>query len=189
MSGEEIMSFLKKRSDVLDGVVITGGEPLMHEEIIQFAMDIKDLGYMLKIDTNGAFPEQITKLLELGIVDYWAMDIKNSDSLYLYTAGIKAQTLTTQINTLQKIHKSIDLIMGFATDYELRTTFVPGFHNKESVESLGRMIKGAKRFYIQNFRNGKTLDASFRFKNGFTPDELLEFKVIIEKYVEEVVIR
>lgn len=131
----------------------------------------------------------VEKLITEGCVDYWAMDIKNSEELYEETSGAKVD--------LGKIKKSIKLIMNQSkpigsceTNYEFRTTFVPGLHTIESAGGIGKLVAGAKTFVIQNFQNGKMIDEKcFRETRSFTDKELVEFKGVLEKYVEQVAIR
>ncbi len=205
-----ILEFLKKRKGLLDALVITGGEPLLHNDLLPFVQKVKDLGFLVKIDTNGSFPNEIQKYLDLGIVDYWAMDIKNSEERYFETNGLvgaglvpaRQRTTTRVVPTGETCHselvsgsrlfdikKSISLIMNSGADYEFRTTVVPGLHDEESMRGIGELIKGAQKFYIQNFRAGKTLDKAYENKVSFTPAELSAFKKIMEEYVEKVEVR
>lgn len=185
---DEVLEFLKERVGKLDGVVFCGGEPLIQHGIIEAITSVKKLGFKVKIDTNGGRPDVIRELLKLGVVDYWAMDIKNSEELYGETAGVKID--------LAKINESIRLIRGedpivpCETSYEFRTTFVPGLHSEDSVDAMGKLINGSKKFFIQNFRKGKVIDQNrFSETRSFTEAELLGFKAIMEKYVEIVTIR
>lgn len=198
---EYVLDFLSNRKGKLDALVITGGEPLLHKDLLPFLRKVKELGFLVKVDTNGSFPDEIQKYLDLGIVDYWAMDIKNSEERYLETAGlnnvgtglvpVQNRTTTRVVPTdmLQNIKQSISLIKNSGVDYEFRTTVVPSLHDEESMRGIGELIKGARKFYIQNFRAGKTLDKSYENKRSFTPDELSVFKKIMEEYVEQVEIR
>jgi pyruvate formate lyase activating enzyme len=195
----EIFEYLKLRKNMLDGVVFSGGECLLDSEIIAWIKEAKSLGYDIKIDTNGSFPEKIAELIKLGIVDYWAMDIKSDKDTYFNVAGLEHNSAQHRSNSktsdslvetrLTNILKSIDLIMKSGVDYEFRTTFVPGLHTPASAKGIGELIKGAKRFYIQNFRAGNVLDSAYASKNGFTDAQLEEFRSIISKYVSDVYIR
>lgn len=141
---EEILDFLSKRKGLLDGACITGGEPLMHNDIIDFIKRVKELGYKVKVDTNGTFPERLGELIKAHLVDYVAMDIKNSKEKYAKTAGIDDISLFN-------IEKSIDLLKLSDIDYEFRTTVVREFHEKEDIERIARLIAGAKGYFLQNF--------------------------------------
>ena len=148
---DEILSYLNRRRGILDGVCISGGEPLIHgEEIFTLMHKIKELGYLIKLDTNGYLPERLKEALERGLVDYVAMDIKNCLKKYPKTAGIPS------VNT-ENIKKSIEIIMSCGVDYEFRTTVTQELHNPEDFVQIGKLIKGAKRYYIQNFSDSGNL--------------------------------
>lgn len=149
-SEEEILGFISKRRGLLDGVCITGGEPLMHIGMAEFIRKIKDMGYKVKVDTNGTFPERLKELLENKLVDYVAMDIKNCKEKYAQTAG------TENIN-LSDIEKSINILKSSDIDYEFRTTVVSEFHTKEDIRSIAEWIGGAKRYFLQNFEDSGNL--------------------------------
>jgi anaerobic ribonucleoside-triphosphate reductase activating protein len=149
-SEEEILNFLEKRKGLLDGVCITGGEPLLNADIAEFIAKIKDLGYKVKLDTNGTFPEKLKVLLEKHLVNYVAMDIKNSKEKYAKTAGIK------DIN-LSDIEKSINILKSSDIDYEFRTTVVKEFHTESDIEKIAEWIKGAKGYFLQNFEDSGNL--------------------------------
>lgn len=145
ISEEEFFSFLSKRKGILDGVCITGGEPLLQNDIIPFIERIHSMGFAVKLDTNGSFYERLKEIISLKIVDYVAMDIKNSKEKYSETAGIK--------DTCENIFKSIELIMNSGIDYEFRTTVVKELHSEEDILSIAKSISGAKRYFLQNFRD------------------------------------
>ncbi len=140
---QEILSFLEKRSGVMDGVSITGGEPLMHKGLEDFLVKVKALGYDVKIDTNGSYPEMLKALVNKGLVNYVAMDIKNTKEKYDLTSGVSAQ--------MEKIEQSIDFLLGAGVDYEFRTTVTAELHTVEDIEQIAKRICGAKRYFIQNF--------------------------------------
>ena len=148
----EVFKILKKRSKVIDAVAITGGEPLLQKDLLNFIKKVKKLGFLVKIDTNGTFPEKIENLLDY--VDYWAIDVKNSKNKYAKTVGAKVK--------IGDILKSIEIIKKRAKDYEFRTTCVPGFHNKKSFEEIGKMVEGANKFYLQNYNFSEVI-APFMF--------------------------
>ncbi|NLE30993.1 anaerobic ribonucleoside-triphosphate reductase activating protein [Candidatus Dojkabacteria bacterium] len=178
---ETVISFLKERKGLLDALAITGGEPTLQPDLIPFIKKVKRLGYLVKLDTNGTRSDDVKKILDLDIVDYWAMDVKYEEELY-------KQNLINSI-PYSEIQNSIKLIMEKAKDYEFRTTYVKGIHTLKSAEGIGKLIKGAKRYYIQNFRPGKTIDASLNFSNSFTEEELIQIKKVMDKYVKDVEIR
>jgi len=149
---EEILSFLKKRKGMLEGLVITGGEPLLQEDIVDFIKKVKKLGYLVKIDTNGTFPERLKELIDKKLVDYVSMDIKAPKNKYGKLAGIKAN--------LKKIEQSIEIIKNNAPDYEFRTTFVPDLLKKEDIIKIAKWLEGSKRFYLQQFKSDTPLISS-----------------------------
>ncbi len=141
--GKDIIEFLKKRVGLLDGVCITGGEPLLQKELPEFMSEVKELGFFIKLDTNGSYPEKLKGIVHSGLVDYIAMDIKNSPNKYSITAG-------TEID-VSIIKESVDFIMSCGVDYEFRTTVVSPYHEPEDFEEIGRFIEGAKNYYLQQF--------------------------------------
>ena len=147
---EEILDFLSKRLGLLDGVCITGGEPLMQKDIENFIRKIKELGYSVKLDTNGTYPERLAELLENHLVDYVAMDIKNSKEKYQKTAGVE------NIN-LSDIEKSINILKSSDIDYEFRTTVVKELHTELDISKIAEWIKGAKGYFLQNFEDSGNL--------------------------------
>jgi len=178
---EDFFKFLEKRKNVLEGVVITGGEPLMNKDIGEFIKKIKEMGFAVKLDTNGGNPEKLQKLLDKKLIDFIAMDIKNSFEKYGETTGVKVD--------IDKISKSIEMIKNSGLPYEFRSTILPRLHKKEDFEKMGKMIKGADNFYIQGFRRGITLDSDFENEESFTFKELEEIKVIFQKHVKKAEIR
>jgi pyruvate formate lyase activating enzyme len=144
MVEEDFFSFLSKRQGLLDGVAITGGEPLMRPGIDLFIQKIRDLGFLIKLDTNGYHPQALQQLIAGGLVDYVAMDIKNSLPKYGLTVGVP------QVDT-GRIQQSVDIIMNSSIDYEFRTTVVKELHEEKDFELIGQWIKGAKAYYLQQF--------------------------------------
>jgi pyruvate formate lyase activating enzyme len=176
ISEQEFFDFLKSRQGLLEGVCVSGGEPLVNPELPEFLKKIKDLGFSLKLDTNGLNFPLLKEILDLNILDYVAMDIKASLETYPKITKIKAD--------FNNIEQSIKAIMGSGLGYEFRTTVMPRFHNEDEIEKMAQMIKGAKKYYLQNFRNQRTLDPSFKEDNCFTEAQLKAFKEIAGKYVE-----
>lgn len=152
-SEEEILDFLKKRTGILDGVAITGGEPLIWPDIIDLLRKIKEIGFMVKLDTNGTFPERLREIIDEGLVDYVAIDIKNSPEKYAQTVG-KDDAL------LDKLRESVNILMNGSIDYEFRTTVVDELHTAEDIKKIGEFIKGAKRWFLQNFVDSGDLISS-----------------------------
>jgi len=157
MDEETFFAFLKKRQGILEGVCVTGGEPLIQKDIAAFLRRIKDLGFAVKLDTNGCFPKILRSLVEEGLVDFVAMDIKNSPDRYAVTAGIPALDLTA-------VQESVAYLMSAAVDYELRTTVAAQFHDEESFRDIAHWIAGAKRYALQEFK-----DSGDILTGGLTP--------------------
>lgn len=150
---EQVLEFLKKRKNVLEGVCITGGEPLLQVGLVEFVKQVKALGYKVKLDTNGAFPDKLIEFVEAGLVDYVAMDVKNSRELYGKTAGCAVN--------LDDVCRSVDFLKSGAVDYEFRTTVTGTFHTDKSIEDMGEWLTGAKRWYLQQFvDSGDLIDSS-----------------------------
>lgn len=146
----DVMAFLKKRVGVLDGVAITGGEPLLHSDMPEFLRQIKALGYKIKLDTNGSNPELLRQILDEKLVDRVAMDIKNSPRLYAETTGRSDVDIAA-------IGRSKDMLLGGETEYEFRTTVVKGLHTRQSLLEAAEWIKGAKEYYLQQFKDSGDL--------------------------------
>ncbi len=147
----EFFRFLAKRKGILDGVCISGGEPLLQPDITDFIKEIKRMGFLVKLDTNGSFPEKLQALLSEDLVDFVAMDIKNSLEKYAVTAGVAVDTAA--------IEKSMDLLLSCKSAYEFRTTVVRQLHTEEDIEKIALRISGAKAFFLQNFVNSGNLIA------------------------------
>lgn len=180
ISYDELMSFLKKRVGTLDGVAVTGGEPLLNDDIETLLSDIKSLGYSVKLDTNGSFPGRLKYLVEKGLVDYVAMDIKNSPSKYALTCGKK-------IFDISGVMESIKYLLKGNVPYEFRTTVVKELHEAQDFEQIGRMIAGADAYYLQSF-----IDSGDILCDGFSAhdtDELRFFRSLLVKYVPNTQLR
>ena len=143
---EQVLAFLKRRQGVLDGVAITGGEPLLHKDIGIFLEKVRALGYKIKLDTNGSFPDRLQELISAGLVDRVAMDIKNAPELYAKTVGLLSLDLAP-------IERSKELLLRGDVDYEFRTTVVKGLHTRESIIGAAKWIAGAKEYYLQQFKD------------------------------------
>lgn len=152
ISEEEIFSYLAHRRGILDGVGITGGEPLLQKDLAEFCRKIHDLGLLVKLDTNGSFPDRLRDLIDEGLIDYVAMDIKNCKEAYAETCGLRDMSAE-----LPKIEESICLIMSSGISYEFRTTVVRELHSKERIAQLAKEIEGAERFFLQTFTDSGDL--------------------------------
>ena len=166
----EILAFLEKRKGRLDAVVITGGEPTLQSELIPFTIHLKAMGYLIKLDTNGALPDVLEDMLGRGLIDYLAMDIKAPLERY----GEITKTKTD----VERIRRSISLIMGSGVDYEFRTTAVRSLLGLQELEAIGRLIPGAKRFVLQKFVPTKTLDRDYLGESSYSDGEI---KTVVEK--------
>ncbi len=180
MDEDELIEFLKSRKALLDGVAITGGEPCLHRDLPELIRHIRSVGYKVKLDTNGYHPEMLRAILDEGLADYVAMDIKNSEEKYALTCGLPAVNMDI-------IKESISILMNGETDYEFRTTVIKEFHGAEDFEKIGEMIKGARRYFLQRF----TDRASVPYGNLSAPsfDEMKEYAEISRKYVPETALR
>ena len=177
---EEIISFLKKRRGILDGVCITGGEPLLAPELGSFIHEIKDMGYEVKLDTNGSNTERLKTLAGSGRIDYVAMDIKNAPGKYAATTGIDGYDMSN-------IFKSVEYLMSGTVPFEFRTTVVREFHKREDFEEIGRWLKGAPRYYLQGFvDSGDMIQPGLR---AYTKDIMEQALKIVRKYVPQAELR
>jgi pyruvate formate lyase activating enzyme len=183
VSEEEFFSFLKSRQNKLEGVCITGGEPTVQKDILDFMRKIKELNFAVKLDSNGTRPDVLKKALEEKVVDFVSMDIKNSIGKYDETAG-------TEVN-MDRIKLSVDLIRASGLDYEFRTTVVPGFHKEEDFDEIGNWLEGSRKYALQKFRDeGKLLDESIRNKVEKRNELNLEkIKRRIKDFFDEIEVR
>ena len=181
VSEEEFFSFLKKRKGLLDGVCVTGGEPLLQNDIEDFLFKIKELGYQVKLDTNGMFPEKLKKVVKAGLVDYVAMDIKNSPEYYAVTVGKEELDF-------KKIKESVDFLINEAdVEYEFRTTVVAEFHTESAFDDIGELIKGAKNYYLQSFVDSGDLIGNNL--NALPKNIMQNMADRVRKYVQNVSLR
>ncbi len=179
---EEFFAFLEKRQGLIDGVSITGGEPLLQNGIEEFIEKIKTMGYQVKVDTNGMYPDVLKRIVKAGLVDYVAMDIKNSPENYPVTVG------KDEVD-LNKIKESIDFIINEAgIEYEFRTTVIAEYHIESVFDEIGKMIDGAQNYYLQVFKDSGDLIG----QNQMTPlpkATMLKFAERVKPYVKNVEIR
>ncbi len=172
MDVDEVLAYLKKRQGLLDGVVITGGEPLLQDGIEEFISEIKSLGYSVKLDTNGSFPEKLISIVEKGLVDYVAMDIKNSKAKYGKTIGVNDFDITP-------IERSVDFLKQGKVDYEFRTTIVKNFHTLDDIQDIVVWLKGTHKYFLQNF-----VDSGDLITDGLEPVSVFLLKEMKEKATE-----
>lgn len=177
---DEIWEYLSKREGILDAVVISGGEPTLHKDLPDFIKKVKTFGYQIKLDTNGTNPEMVKYLVEKHLVDYIAMDIKNSKEEYAKTVGLQAMDF-------EKIEETIQFLIRSGVDFEFRTTLVNEFHNEKSIEEMAKWIKGAKRLRLQKFVDGE--GCIKRGLHEVSKENALRFKDICKKYIDDVELR
>lgn len=180
LDNENIFSFLRKRAGILEGVVITGGEPSLASDLTGFIRRIRDLGLKIKLDTNGTHPEQIRNLLDQQLLDYIAMDVKASPEHYCRAAGVSAVPM-------EEIRRSIDLIMNSGLPYEFRTTVVKELHDLPHFHQLGQLISGARLCCLQTFCDGDTVNV--QGLHPFSENDMRKAAEILQLYVHEVKIR
>ena len=180
LPSEEVLAFLRSRKGLLDGVVLSGGEPLLQTGAADFLREVKSLGFAVKLDTNGCYPEALAAILEEGIVDYVAMDIKNRPEKYAETVGIPGFDTAPVLESAQLLRRS-------GVDYEFRTTVVREFHTLEDIRAIGEWLKGSKRWYLQQFVDSGDLVGTGC--HGREPLELRAFARMAEPYFGTVEIR
>lgn len=180
ISQDEIFEYIKKRKGILDGVCISGGEPLANEDIFDFINEIKSYGLLVKLDTNGTFPQRLKKAVNEKMVDYVAMDIKNTDEKYPVTVGIEHFDTSS-------VNESIDFLLSGSVDYEFRTTVVKEFHTAEDIKNIAKRIKGAKRYFLQTFvDSGNLIQGNL---SGYSSEEMNKLKETAQQYVVDVSLR
>jgi len=181
---EEILGFLKTRIGLLDGVCITGGEPLIQKDLLSFVKKVKELEFLVKIDTNGSFPGRLKELIDSGLIDYIAMDIKNSKEKYGMTAGIPN---IMHEDILNKVSESVGIIKASKINYEFRTTVTKELHELSDMEEIGKWLNGSKKYVIQNY-----VDSDKTIKMGYSSQSkewLVNAKKILDPYIGDVKIK
>lgn len=177
---KEFFEYLKERRGKIEGVCITGGEPTLHPGLIDFMKRIKEAGFFVKLDSNGTRPDVLRRAIEEKVVDYIAMDIKNSLERYSETVGTNVDT--------ERIKLSVELIKNSGVDYDFRTTVVPGIHTYQDFENIKNWIGGAKKYALQGYRDQNILDPNLREKKGEVLN-LDKIKEMIEDSFGEVIVR
>ena len=177
---EEILSYLKKRQGILEGVCITGGEPLLQPKIEDFIKDVKSLGYSVKLDTNGFYPDKLINLVEKGLVDYVAVDFKNSYEKYPMTTGIENLDLSP-------FKKTVEFLLSGKVDFEFRTTVVDKIHETQDIVDIAKTIQGAPRYFLQSF-----VDSGDLISNGLcaiSPENMKKLALLARDFVPNTEIR
>lgn len=177
---EEVLEYIRKRKGILDGVCISGGEPLENADIFDFIKEIKKTGLLVKLDTNGSFPERLKKAVNEKYVDYVAMDIKNTDGKYSLTVGIEGFD-TSDVN------ESIDFLLEGNVDCEFRTTVVREFHTAKDIENIAKRIKGAKRYFLQGFVDSGNLITDGL--HGYDKAEMEKLCRVAQQYIVDAQVR
>jgi len=185
ISFELILNFLTGHRNWIDGICLTGGEPCFFEDLPEFLKKIRNSGMDIKLDTNGTFPKMVKRVIDMGLVNYVAMDIKaplNFDA-YQKSARIRSKEL------LDSVRESVNLIIRSGVDYEFRTTVVPGLHGEEDILEIAREIEGAKKYALQNFSNRETMETEFQKIVPYKIEILEEIRKLCLQYVECCVVR
>lgn len=180
MDEAELLAFLEKRRGLLDGVAFTGGEPCLHRDLPDLLERIRSMGFATKLDTNGCHPELLREILDRGLVDYVAMDVKNSPAKYAATCGVERVDMDA-------IRRSIALLMGSGVDYEFRTTVVKELHEAADFEEIGRMIRGARRYFLQCFTDRDTVPD--RTLHAPSAEDLRRYADVVRPYVHDTQLR
>ena len=180
LSDEEVFDYLLKRFGILEGVCITGGEPTLQQDLPFFCEKLKKIGYSVKVDTNGTNPDMVKSLVENGLADYFAMDIKNNKEDYANIIGFN------KFDTV-KIEKTVDFFLSNKVDYEFRTTLINEFHKEENIEKIAKWIKGANKYFLQKFKDSENC-----IQSHLSPVDnltVLKFLDILKKYIPNTYLR
>ena len=180
LDDEKLMAFLKKRRGLLEGVAVTGGEPMLNRDLPQLLRNIRELGFMTKVDTNGNHPDMLRQIIDEKLADYIAMDVKNSPERYAVTVGLE------NFDT-SNIEKSIILLKQSGLEYEFRTTAVDELHDEDSFRGIGRLIEGAERYYIQKFTDRETVH--YEGLHAPSDEKMRKYLDIIRLYVQSAELR
>ena len=177
---EDILGYLAKRKGILDGVCITGGEPLLTDETEEFIKKVNEIGLAVKLDTNGFFPKRLKKIVDQGLVEYVAIDIKNSKKKYAETVGLSKIDLAP-------LEESVEFLINGKVNYEFRTTIVKEFHQTQDIVEIGEWIKGAKQYYLQNFVDSGNLICPDM--HGVSREFMKELQKVAANFVEKAELR
>ena len=179
---KDFFNFLKLRKNLLEGVVVCGGEPCINKDLPEFCQKIKKLDYLIKLDTNGSNPKMLKDLIDEKLVDYVAMDVKAPQEKYKEAIGFKNRSFRY---LLDRINKSIDILKQGKVDYEFKTTMIPGLLGKEDIIKIVQWIEPAKKYYLQNFQTGKnTVDTNFEKMNPCLEEYILEIQKAVAPFFE-----
>lgn len=180
ISEEEVFDYLEKRKKVIDAICITGGEPTLQPDLIDFIVKIKEKGFLVKLDTNGTKPDVLKELLDKKIVDFIAMDVKNSQKKYAQTAGV-------DVCEIEDINKSIELIKNSSIQYEFRTTLIDEYHKKSDIVELSKWLANSKKFVFQHFKDND--ECISRGLNEVSKEKAMEYADIMRKTIDNIILR
>lgn len=180
-TAEDILNTLKKRQGILEGVCITGGEPTLMPGLCYFMKQVKDLGFLVKLDTNGTNPDMLTHLIDEKAVDYIAMDIKNSKEKYSITAGVDEDF------DLSSVERSVEILMSGRVDFEFRTTVADPLHQKEDFEKIGRWLCGDEKYFLQKFVNSGNIIG--RGIDAYSDEKMREFLSVVKLFLPNAQLR
>lgn len=179
---ERVLEYLEKRRGLLDGVCISGGEPLIQDGLEEFIEAIREMGYLVKLDTNGYYPEKLEEIVHAGLVDYVAMDLKNTSEKYAETAG-----LNPEVFQIDRIEKSIEFLMHGNVEYEFRTTVVRELHTKEDLQAMAKRIQGARHYYLQQYQDsGSVIQPGW---TAYDADEMAGLLAAVKAFVPDAELR
>ena len=179
---DDVLAYLQKRRGILDGVCITGGEPLVQDDLEGFIREIKNMGYLVKLDTNGYFPDRLAAICETGMIDYIAMDVKNSKDRYSETVGVNADVFR-----IRQIETSVKYLMNSPIEHEFRTTVIREFHTKEDLVKIAKWIQGSEHYYLQQYMDsGNVIQPGW---SAYTKSEMEELLSAVRKYVPSAELR
>ncbi len=179
-SEEDILSYIKKRQGILDGVCVTGGEPTLNKDLPEFCEKLKNLGVSVKVDTNGTNPDMVKTLYENGLADYFAVDIKNDKANYAKIIGFDEYDTS-------KVEKTVEFLLGGGAPYEFRTTLIKEYHGAENIKAIAEWIKGADKYFLQKFKQSDTCISNAL--NGVDEATAKEFIQILTPYIPSVKLR
>jgi len=191
MPEEEFFAFLQQRKNLLDGVVICGGEPTINPDLEEFISRIKEMGFNVKLDTNGSNPEMLKTLIQKNLLDYIAMDVKAPLKTQKLKSGVKndyEKAVGVEVD-LDKIKESIKIIKNSGINYEFRTTVVPDFHTEKDIVEIAKNISPAKKYFLQNFQSGKNLNSLYEKKDSYQEEFLEKIVDKISLFFEECKLR
>jgi len=183
MEQSELLDFLSRRTGVLEGVCITGGEPLLHQELFDFLIEVRSMGYPVKLDTNGSFPDKLKYAVENGLVNYVAMDIKNTKEKYFSTIG------TNKPELLDSVQQSIDYLMHGDLPFEFRTTVVKGIHEIRDFAEIGKWIRGTQRYFLQKFTDSGDILGDVSTLGALGDEEMKQCLEEVRLYIPEAALR